>query len=587
MSDERDEIRNRIDLVDLVGQRVLLKKTGKHWKGLCPFHEDRNPSFYVNRELGHYRCWSCGESGDCFTWVMKTQNLEFVDALKMLANLAGVELKGKPGKNESQKKVQLEIMNFALRFFQEQLSQADESKSYCAKRRLTPEIIEKWKIGFSPSSDHSLAFALRKAGYSLSIAQELFLVEDDGSGGFYDKFRGRLMFPIWDERGDLVAFGGRALGDQQPKYINSGDTPLFRKSRVLYGLFQSKDALKKNHQAVLVEGYLDVIACHEAGVDTAIASLGTAFTSDHANLLKRWCESITILYDRDPAGEKAAGKACEMLEQAQIPVRIALMPAGEDPDTLLREAGPVAVMQAVEKDISPLQFKLYQVERTLDPKSPEFWNAAVSLLANSSSMIEIEQEVARLAGTYLAGSGSGSSLSLHQRIRELRQSQRKGSKARPGFAAAHLPAADDLLASERVILKALLGESLRQPAFEALDQLSSPFGKLIAAELQSIYSIPPAGAAQEWTSRLENESVRAALIGLLMNPDGLNTLVIEREMKPVSETELRHALIQLRNDEDRKAVATLRTNSPNADALSEAFAKVKDRWDRSQELDTP
>ena len=254
MAGEIEEIRARINIVDLVSQRVQLKKTGKNYQGLCPFHDDKRPSFTVNPVVGRYRCWSCGETGDIFNWVMKTQNVPFAEALQLLAAQAGVELTNRPNPQErSERALHLEIMEEALKFFREQLSKSSTAQDYLTRRGIDESTIAEWELGYAPDVGEALAVHLRKKAYALSVCRSLFLVEEDASGGYYDKFRGRLMFPIRDERGDLVAFGGRVLGDGVPKYINSSDTPVYRKSRVLYGLNRALGHISrmKPRQAVL------------------------------------------------------------------------------------------------------------------------------------------------------------------------------------------------------------------------------------------------------------------------------------------------------------------------------------------------
>ncbi|HZH98329.1 MAG TPA: DNA primase, partial [Fimbriimonadaceae bacterium] len=400
MRDETDEIRARVNIVDLVGSSVNLKKAGKDWKGLCPFHQDRNPSFQVSPQLGRYRCWSCGEHGDIFTWVMKTQNVEFREALEILAKQAGVTLKSKKPSGPDTKPMQLSAMEAALQFFRDALIKSPAARAYCERRGISDDVIARWEIGYAPDVGEALANHLKRGGFSLNECKALFLVDQDAGGGFFDKFRGRLMFPIRDERGELVAFGGRLLGDGHPKYINSSDTPLYKKSRVLYGMYRAKDAMRETRTAVMVEGYLDVIACHSAGVTNAVASLGTALSEEHAKLLARWCDGVTILYDSDAAGEKAAGRGIEVLEAEKLRIRVALMPAGEDPDTLLRTAGAAAVQDAVKKGVKPLDYRIRSIEKRLKSDQEEFWNEIAAALATEPLEMERSKHILRLAPTY-------------------------------------------------------------------------------------------------------------------------------------------------------------------------------------------
>ena len=256
MADERDLVRSRTDIVDLIGQRVRLKKSGRNWTGLCPFHEDRNPSFSVSPEIGRYKCWSCGASGDVFTWVMNTQGVEFRDALEILAKAAGVELTRGPKQDKSKRQAMADAMAVAQAFFRAQLNESRTALEYCERRSLTEEVRDEWEIGFAPDIGEALAAELKRRGFRLADCVELFLVDGNEQNGYGDRFRGRLIFPIRDDQGNLVAFGGRVIGEGIPKYINSSDTPLFSKGKTLYGMYRAKEAVRKLRQAVLVEGYL-------------------------------------------------------------------------------------------------------------------------------------------------------------------------------------------------------------------------------------------------------------------------------------------------------------------------------------------
>ncbi|MBI5707909.1 MAG: DNA primase [Armatimonadetes bacterium] len=513
MSDERDEIKARISIVDLVGQSIALKRSGKYWKGLCPFHPDKNPSFDVSETTGYYRCRACGENGDIFTWVMKTQNVEFPEALKILAERAGVTLK-RIGTREdkSQREVRKAIMEEARAFFTAQLSQSETARAYLEKRGLDEAVAKTWELGYAADIDVALTTHLKKKGLPLQEAKSLFLAEEDSSGGFFDKFRGRLMFPIRDERGELVAFGGRLLGDGVPKYINSGDTPIFRKSRVLYGLYQSKDLVAKSGRAVLVEGYLDVIACHCAGVKTAVASLGTSLTEDHAKLLKRWASEVVVFYDGDAAGKKAAERALSVLNEAGNRVRVALLPTGQDPDTLLRSLGADAVQKAVDQGLSPLEFRLAMLEATLKPDQEDFWTGVVGALAECDAMPAVDAQVARLVHKYHQGrSHEIEEAKLRADVRRARSSlHRDRRRAEPAVPRAFVP--DPISARAYVVFHAVLHEPLRAEAWPAILEeglMDSEAAEQLALALRGKWGEkPPVGAAASWIGGIEDETLR-------------------------------------------------------------------------------
>lgn len=514
MAGEIDEIRARIDIVDLVSQRVQLKKTGKSFQGLCPFHDDKRPSFQVNPLLQRYKCWSCGEGGDIFTWVMKTQNVEFAEALQLLATQAGVELSKRSGDktNRSERALHLEIMESALSFFREQIGKSPVAKDYLQKRGLEDSVVAEWELGYAPDVGEALAIYLQKKGYTLSLCRTLFLVEEDTSGGYYDKFRGRLMFPIRDERGGLVAFGGRVLGDSLPKYINSSDTPLYRKGRVLYGMNRAALSLgkKKPRQIVLCEGYLDVIACHRAGVTGAVASLGTALSEEHAKMMARWSDEVVILYDADSAGQKAAERALEVLKPEKIPVRVALMPSGEDPDTLLRNEGPAAVVNAVAGASLPTAFRLEQVIAAHSEKGEAFWKAAIEVLAQSSDIPEYERHAERLVSQF---AGVRDQLFVREQIRAQVLSQWEKSHPDSRMLVRRSDPnssiklnATELNPAESTLIAALLTPGLRTIAHEALvlpELMMSESARVFSTKfLETFGEEPPHGEPSVWIGRL-------------------------------------------------------------------------------------
>lgn len=401
MSDDRELVRSRIDLVDLVSQRVRLKKSGKNLTGLCPFHEDKNPSFTVNPVIGRYKCWSCGASGDAFTWVMETQGVSFREALEQLAAQAGVELtKGGKAPDRSKGQKLSDALEVAVRFFQSHLQGSSRAREYCESRRLDASLVAKWEIGYAPDSGDLLAHELKKSGFLLSDCRDVSLVDGNEQTGYGDRFRGRLMFPIRDELGKAVGFGGRVIGDGHPKYINSSDSPVFNKSKTLYGLHRAKDAVRASKSCVIVEGYLDVIACHEAGVTNAVATLGTALSEQHVKRLSLLCDEAVLLYDSDEAGQKAAERGIEMFMSSATKVRVALAPEGQDPDTLLKSQGPEAVRAAVATGIEPVPFLIDRIGKRVSSEEEQYWSEIATVLARLPNPLEIERYLMPLAQKY-------------------------------------------------------------------------------------------------------------------------------------------------------------------------------------------
>lgn len=513
MSDERDIIRSRVSIIDLVQQTVRLQKRGKNWTGLCPFHDDKNPSMTVSEGTGTYKCWSCGARGDIFTWVMETQKVEFREALSILAKVAGVELSDRPSGEASKRGTYQGLMDAALEFFVSQLRKNSAAMEYCLRRGIDEPTQLTWELGYAPLDDTALPRFLKEKGFTLADGKELFVVDGDDSRGYGSKFKNRLMFPIRNERGQLVAFGGRIIGDGQPKYINSSDTPLYSKRRVLYGMDRAKDHIAKADRTILTEGYLDVIACHRAGLPLAVASLGTALSEEHAKLMRRWAKRVTILYDGDSAGQKAAERGAEMLEAEGLEVDVVLLEQGHDPDTLLQTVGPPAVIRAAEGGLTPLDYRVARLRSELEPAKRAFWEALVPLLAKATPLDQ-ERVSMELAPMYPGiRDPAAAKQALLRQIREhqmaqLRQNRGQDSRrqGRPRYTRF------DISGPERVILRAFGDPQYRRPAWQAISNLSlfvSEAAFLYAQMIRDAFpDNPPTGEASEWLSAMEPESLR-------------------------------------------------------------------------------
>lgn len=344
-------IRDRTDLVDLVGRHVALKKAGRSYKGLCPFHTEKTPSFTVNPERGVYHCFGCGESGNAFAFLMRVEGVTFVEAARALAAAAGIEIP-RDGQDGGQLERLLEANAAAQRFFRAALESAAAraAREYLARRGLDAEAIERFGVGYAPPGWDELASALRRAGIPSALAERAGLLRERAGGGHYDLLRDRVTFPIQDARGRIVAFGGRALAaGQEPKYLNSPESPVFRKREAFYGLPHALEPIRRRDRVVVAEGYFDRIALHRAGVEEALATCGTALSEEHARALRRRARQVVLLFDGDAAGRRAALRALEVLLPAGLRVRAAALPAGEDPDSLLARAGADALRAVVEE----------------------------------------------------------------------------------------------------------------------------------------------------------------------------------------------------------------------------------------------
>lgn len=400
-----DEIRARSDIVEVVSQYVALKRTGKNFKGLCPFHAEKTPSFTVNPSLQRWRCFGCGQYGDVFDFIMRIENVTFLEAARMLAERLGLEFRttGSASAQEHRDRREqiLQVNQLAAQFFRDMLKRYPLPQRVLQQRGVSPETQERFRIGYAPPDWFALTSLIKAKKIPLTIAAEAGLVVQGESGEYYDRFRDRLMFPIWDRQGRVVAFGGRAMGDAQPKYLNSPETPLFRKSRTIYALHLAKERMMSEHTALLLEGYMDVVAAHQAGFTHAIATMGTALTEEQIGILSRLVSRVIVVYDSDSAGVEAAKRAAEILQQHQMEVLIARLPDGEDPDSLLRRLGASALQECLDKAQPLPAFLLDDLYRRYDTNTAEgrvkVLQESIPILAAIPSSIERDRYITQLA----------------------------------------------------------------------------------------------------------------------------------------------------------------------------------------------
>ena len=343
-----DDLVARNDIVDVVSGYVRLsKRSGANQFGLCPFHSEKTPSFAVNPEKQIYHCFGCGKGGSVINFIMEIENLGYRDAVAFLARRAGMAMPQEQEDAESRKRARMLALNKdAARFFYEQLSTPGGSRArdYMARRRISPATARNFGLGFAPDSWDSLEKAMRQKGYSDFELAEAGLVRRGKNGGFYDTFRDRLMFPVIDVRGSVIGFSGRILGDGEPKYMNSPETLVFNKSRNLFALNLAKKS--KSGYILLSEGNIDVVSLHQAGFDSAVASLGTSLTPEQARLLSRYTDQVIIAYDNDGAGIKASQRAIGILEKLDVKVKVLRLEGAKDPDEFIKARGAGGLPQA-------------------------------------------------------------------------------------------------------------------------------------------------------------------------------------------------------------------------------------------------
>ncbi len=459
-----DDVRARVGLADVVGRRVNLTRKGREHSGLCPFHKEKTPSFTVNEEKGFYHCFGCGAHGDVISFVMQTEGLSFPDAVETLATQAGLPLPvSSPMERErEQRRVGLhDAVEAAAQWFEAQLRSpgGQSAMAYLRRRGLDEASIRTFRLGYAPDTRDGLKAALLAAGMDEALLVEAGLViRPDEGRATYDRFRGRVIFPIADRRGRVIAFGGRLMGDGEPKYLNSPETPLFHKGETLYGLAQALTAARGSGELIVTEGYMDVIALVRAGFPGAVAPLGTALTEAQIQALWKIVDEPILAFDGDNAGQRAAARAAERAVPLLVPgksLRFAFLPRGEDPDSLISGHGPGA-MRAVLGAAEPLVAVLWRIEAGSRPvDTPE---------QRADLQARLLRQVARIGDSIVQEHYR------HALMERIRNAFRPAYKTRSGFAARlpfagaaqptarHLPANGEQLRrrQQQIVLAALI-----------------------------------------------------------------------------------------------------------------------------------
>lgn len=376
-----DEIKSRIDIIDVIGDFINLKRSGQNYKALSPFTNEKTASFYVVPSKGIFKDFSSGKGGDAITFVMEHEGMSYTEALRFLAKKYGVEIKEelvqeKDLAAQTERDSLYIVMNYAKDYYKELLHKSDEGQSiglsYFHERGFTDRNIEKFELGYALNEWNGFEKTALKAGYSPEILEKAGLIVKRENGNTYDRFRGRVIFPVHNLSGKVIAFGARMLGKEkdQPKYINSPETDIYHKSNVLYGMFQAKNEIRKHEFCYLVEGYTDVISLHQSGIENVVASSGTALTEEQIKLMRRFTENVTVLFDGDAAGIKAALRGIDLVLKGGLNVRIVLLPDGEDPDSFSKKRGSSELVQYLKEhtqDFISFKIDLYSADAAKDP----------------------------------------------------------------------------------------------------------------------------------------------------------------------------------------------------------------------------
>ncbi len=381
-SEAIQELKLTANIVDVISEYVSLRRRGRNYVGLCPFHAERTPSFTVSEERQAFHCFGCGAGGDVFTFLMKFHNLSFMEAARELARKYGFNLPEAPGDDQSRRERILALNERAAAYyhrFLKELPPEAPASSYLRKRGIKPETIERFRLGYAPDGWDNLVRVIQAAGVDLALAKEAGLVSQKGER-WYDRFRGRIIFPIRDLSGRVVGFGGRILGQREPKYLNTSETPVYHKGRLLYGLFEARLALREEGAGLVVEGYLDLLSLSQAGITNVVATLGTALTREHVRLLKGYTKNWYLIFDADPAGLKAIFRAAPLFLNENLFPRVVLLPEGEDPDSFIRQRGQEGLLELLDQARPIFSFLIDQTLKTYGGRGPEAKVAVVEEL---------------------------------------------------------------------------------------------------------------------------------------------------------------------------------------------------------------
>ncbi|HEY8417674.1 MAG TPA: DNA primase [Limnochordales bacterium] len=588
-----EEIRSRVDIVDVVSQYVRLRPRGRNLVGLCPFHAEKTPSFTVNPEKQLFHCFGCHAGGDVFAFLMKRTGVGFAEAVEQLAQQAGIDvsrLARSPvdAERERQRRRLLDVHRLAAGFYRDMLQgpAGRAARAYLERRGLSPAMVERFQLGFAPAGDALLRF-LERAGITPELAMEAGLLVPGRDGRPpYPRFRERIMFPIADQAGRVIGFGGRLLAEREgaPKYLNSPETPLFSKGRTLYGLHLARETARRTGTVVVVEGYMDCISLCQHGVTNVVASLGTAFTEFQAQALARVAERVVIAFDADAAGEAAAQRTLDILRAAGLRVAVMPLPPGQDPDEFARTHGREALVEALANAVPLTEYKLNLVLAAapaggrVEDKARAV-EAALQVIAEVESAVEREgymDLVARRLGVAPEAvraemarwqARRGASGALRHRAGKIRHNNR-GFLARQGEHTSRGPRAaggDRLASAEQVVLRHILAGEDRAGVKAVLDEPAAWSSPVVAAAARLLATRDPAQDPVQWLAGLPDSPPAHWLrtvwgleaLAEVPWPDALRRLKEERLRRRLEALERQLAALEAADEDDAGMLCTL------------------------------
>ncbi|MDQ7786177.1 MAG: DNA primase [Thermodesulfovibrionales bacterium] len=550
-----EEIKSRMDIVEFISDYVHLKKSGQNLKGLCPFHTEKTPSFMVSPEKQIFHCFGCGTGGDIITFLMKQENLSFREAVAYLAKKAGIRMPAfQSGEDASSEKrtALLRANEEASKYYMNNLKNSSVASAYLKKRGLSGESLGKFSIGFASEDKYSLLKHLKKLGFPESTMMDAGLIAAEGKG-YRDWFRGRIMFPICNTRNDIIAFGGRVMDNSQPKYLNTQETVIFKKSDTLFGIHLAKDEIRKKGHALIVEGYLDVIVCHQYGFLNVVAPLGTALTPRHLRKLKLLAKQAILVFDGDDAGIAAARRSLAFICENDLHAKVLLLPKGDDPDSFLKKNGSEAFRNALRHTMSAMEFIL----KTAKGGHTETVHEALGIIFSVHDKIladELLGELSDRSGIHEAVLRSELDRFIKKTVSE--QFTAKGA----AFPVAPLYREEYLLLSALVTCPEKAGSILSELNTEDLQNT------VIRAIFRKVKTFS-GEITPEFLLDLTEEKERTLITGLTLNP-GFDPEHIDRNITDCLQT------IKRKKDEERRIQAE---EANNAEILNSLLKEKRNR----------
>jgi DNA primase len=532
-----DRVRERTDLVELASEVTRVKRSGRSVMAVCPFHSEKTPSLSIDPARGLFHCFGCGKSGDVFGWVQETQGLGFSDALELLARRAGVTLTRDPdaAKHRDRRERLVDAVEQTVSFYNERLRTADDAghaRSYLRSRGYEADVVEQFHLGYAPDGWEVLVKHLRSAGVSDEAITGAGLASRSQRGGIVDRFRNRLMFPIYDVRGDGVGFGARLLDGDGPKYLNSPETPIYHKSRLLYGLNWAKSQIVRSDESVVVEGYTDVIAFHLADIPVAVATCGTALGEEHLDLLRRFSKRVVLAFDADEAGAGAAERGFEHSVPGDLDLRVAVLPEGRDPADMVAEGDVDDLKASIASSMPLLQFRIDRELAGFDLTEPEARGRAIRAAA---ALISLHPDaVVRHEYAVLVSRRTGVDVAA---IESAFTGRRRGAEAPPTAAEGPLTGPQR---TEREALRLLLANDVGIRSCEvSLDLFSDPLNRAAFEVAMSMVEsiepgmVPDLGAAIGSDDRAEAELLRRLALqqGPLAEASDVMNMLRQRALK--------------------------------------------------------